>query len=185
MVYIASYWQKNSPLNVRVYSNAKEVELFLNGKSLGKQSPDKNRLSNNLPHPPFTFNLNKFEAGELVAKAYINGEEVATYSVKTPEEISALELTIDESGLAPQAGVNDVVFVYATLKDANGTTVHENGTEIQFEIEGDAVLLNPEAISTEAGIATALIRIGEKNDEIIIKVKTLAGFETSLSFKPE
>jgi beta-galactosidase len=40
MVYIASWWNEQSPLNVRVFSNASEVELFLNGVSLGRQKPD-------------------------------------------------------------------------------------------------------------------------------------------------
>ncbi|MDA3815873.1 MAG: DUF4982 domain-containing protein, partial [Prolixibacteraceae bacterium] len=109
MVHIASWWTNESPLNIRVYSNANEVELFLNGKSLGRKQPDQNRISDNLPHPPFTFNIKQFEAGELLAKAYINGEVAATHSVKTPGETTALTITIDESGKAPKAGVNDVV----------------------------------------------------------------------------
>ncbi|TXD51624.1 MULTISPECIES: DUF4982 domain-containing protein [unclassified Polaribacter] len=38
MVYIANQWKKDSPLAVRVFSNCDEVELFLNGKSLGRQN---------------------------------------------------------------------------------------------------------------------------------------------------
>ena len=185
MVYIASWWTEESPLNVRVFSNADEVELFLNGKSLGRQKPDKNRISTNLTHPPFTFKIEKFEPGELLAKAYIADKEVATHSVKTPGEPVAIELVIDESGKAPKAGVNDLVFVYASIKDENGTTVRSNGVEVKFKIEGDAEIVNPEAILTEAGIATALVKIGTAKNKITITAESDNLKIAKLSFVPD
>lgn len=169
MVHIASWWTENSPPDVRVYSNTEEVELFLNGISLGKQQPDQNRITNNLTHPPFTFKVNQFEAGELQAKAYIDGNEVALHSVKTPGEAVKIELQVDESGRAPKAGVNDVVFVYARLTDVNGTVVPVNDVEIEFTVEGDALVVNRNAIKTEAGIATALVKIG--HEKTVLKIK--------------
>ena len=97
MVKIASYWNQESPLNVRIFSNADEIELFLNGKSLGKQLPDQNKISNNLNHAPFTFHLKRFVKGTLEAKAYINGEMVATDKVTTPEKAESIQLVLDES----------------------------------------------------------------------------------------
>lgn len=185
MVKIASYWQANSPLNVKVYSNAQEVELFLNGKSLGKQLPDKNHISNNLAHPPFTFNTDKFEAGELVALAYINNEVVSTDTVKTPLSPVAIALKVDKSGLEPKAGVNDVVFVYASIVDKNGTTVPTNGQLILWNIEGDAQILNQDPTVTEAGISTALVKIGNSKEEIKITGKFLSLKSDSVSIKPE
>nr|MDA3879831.1 beta-galactosidase [Prolixibacteraceae bacterium] len=103
---------------------------------------------------------------------YINGEVAATHSVKTPGETTALTITIDESGKAPKAGVNDVVFVHARLLDDNGSVVRQNDVEVTFEIEGDAQILNPEAIKTEAGIATALIKIGNSNTPVTVKANS-------------
>lgn len=41
MVYIANYWtERTSPAKVIVYSNCGEVELFLNGKSIGRRKAD-------------------------------------------------------------------------------------------------------------------------------------------------
>lgn len=185
MVHIATYWQENSPLNVRVFSNANSVELFLNGQSLGRQLPDSNRISNNLAHPPFTFNIEKFEPGTLLAKAYIDSNEVASDSVKTPLVSQSIQLNIDESGVKPMAGVNDVVFVYASLKDENNTTVPMNGVNVLFEVEGDATILNPGAITTEAGIATALLRIGSSSDEIKITANAENLNTGTIQFKPE
>ncbi|HNW50890.1 MAG TPA: glycoside hydrolase family 2 TIM barrel-domain containing protein [Prolixibacteraceae bacterium] len=184
MVFIASYWNEQSPLNVRVFSNCDEVELLLNGKSQGLQKPDQNTISNHLNHPPFTFNLKAFEKGELIAKGFIGGKEVASRTIHTPETPSKFELKIDESGCAPKAGVNDVVFVVARLVDSNGTVVPLNGVKVNFQIEGDAKILNPEEITTEAGIATALIRIGSSLNEIKITVHDLENRNGEIQFRP-
>jgi beta-galactosidase len=184
MVHIATYWNEQSPLDVRVFSNAEEVELFLNGKSLGKQMPDANPISNNLNHPPFTFNLKAFEKGELLAKAYIDGKEVVTHQVRTPETPIKLELKIDESQRAPKAGVNDVVFVYACLVDANGTVVPQNDVPVTITIEGDATLMNLGTTTTEAGIATALVKIGMTKGEIKIEAKDAENRKGEAQIKP-
>ena len=62
-VHIASEWHVNSPRSVRVFSNGDEVELFLNGISLGRQIADSDRISRNLRHPPFTFVTERFIPG--------------------------------------------------------------------------------------------------------------------------
>jgi beta-galactosidase len=185
MVFTASYWQEDSPLNVRIFSNAEEVELFLNGKSLGRQSPDSNRISDNLAQPPFTFNIEKFEPGKLEARAFIDSKQVASHVVHTPLAPENLELTIDESGKKPKAGVKDVVFVYARLTDKNGTTVPVNHVEVKFKTEGDAEILNPETITTEAGIAAALVKIGNLKDTISITAKTESEIQSTIDFLPQ
>ncbi len=172
MVHIASWWTPESPLNVRVFSNCEEVELFLNGKSLGKQNPDQNSISNNLAHPPFTFYLTKFEAGELSAKAYIGGEVVAEHHVKSPGKLTKIDLKLDESGKKVTAGCNDVLFVYAMLEDESGTVIRKNDIPVQFSIEGDAELVSPVEIPTEAGIASALIRFRNSNAPVTIKASS-------------
>jgi len=183
MVFIASYWNELSPLNVRVFSNCDEVELFLNGKSLGKQKPDSDAISKNLNHPPFMFKIKAFEKGELIAKGFIHGKEVVAYSVKTPETPERIEVTIDESKKAPKSGCNDVVFVYARLVDKNGTVVPINGKKIDFKIEGDAKMLNIGEITTEAGIATALVKIGKNKGEISVSANDQMNHSGKLVFK--
>ena len=161
MVHIASRWQANSPLDLRIFSNAEEVELVLNGKSLGKQTSDKNANTNHLKHPPFTFSLKKFEAGELTAKAFIGGKLVAEHKVVTPGKTTQITLDLDTSGKAPQAGVKDLVFVYAQLLDEKGNPTYDNDVEVTFSTQGDIKLISPDKIKTEAGVASALIEIGD------------------------
>lgn len=160
MVFIASEWNEKSDPNVRIFSNADEVELLLNGKIIAKQTPDKNDDSNNLKHPPFTFALKKFEAGELKAIGYIDGKAVAEHKVVTASAAANLRLTLDTSGKAPQAGVKDLVFVYAQLVDSNGNPVHSNNVPVTFNISGGATLVSPAEVNTSSGIASALVEIG-------------------------
>jgi len=172
MVFIASEWQKNSDLNVRVFSNSEQVELFLNGQSLGKQKPDQNANSNNLAHPPFTFKLDKFEPGELQALGYIDGKIAAQHHVATPEAQFKIELEIDESGKQVQAGVNDTVFVYAKIVDKKGNVIPVSGEDISFAVEGDISLVNSNSVKTEAGIASVLIRVGDSLSGARIKAQS-------------
>ncbi|WP_331346101.1 glycoside hydrolase family 2 TIM barrel-domain containing protein [Cellvibrio sp. UBA7661] len=161
MVFIASEWNEHSSLDVRVFSNTDEVELILNGKIIAKQTPDQNNNSKNLKHPPFTFKVDKFAAGELKAIGYIDGKAAAEYKVVTPGEAARLRMSVDTSGKAPQAGVKDVVFVYAQLVDSDGDPLRSNNVPVNFSVTGSATLISPAEVVTSNGIASALIEIGD------------------------
>lgn len=168
MAYIATYWSDSSSTTVKVYSNCEKVELMLNDQSLGTQLPDSGALSTHLNNPPFTFEIPKFATGKLVAKGLIKDKEVTRYDVETPGAPVAIDIVVDESGRVLEAGVKDHAFVYIRLLDKNGTVVPLNGNDIDVTLKGDAKLLNKEAIITEAGVATALIEIGDKKGKIQI-----------------
>jgi beta-galactosidase len=168
MVFIANQWSEKSPLSIRVFSNADEVELLLNGKVIAKQKPDTNDNSKNLNHPPFTFTLEKFIAGELKAIAYINGKAVAEHRVTTPEAATSLRLTLDTSGKAPQTGVKDALFVYVNLVDSKGNAVPANDVPVTFKVSGAATLISPATVSTSGGIASALVEIGDSLADVSV-----------------
>jgi beta-galactosidase len=173
MVYIASYWNEKSNPDIHVFSNCEEVELLLNGVILGRQKPDTNRISKHLAHPPFTFNLKEFKPGTIIARGFIKGQNVTEHSVATPDNPAGILLSYDESGKPPKANSNDVIFVFARIVDKNGTVSPINGQKVEFILSGDAELINPGEIVSEAGIATALVRIGRKSSPL--KVKATAG----------
>ncbi len=171
MVFIASEWNETSDTNVRIFSNADEVELLLNGKIIAKQTPETNGNSNNLPHPPFTFALEKFEAGELKAIAYINGKAVAEHRQVTAGAAKSLRLTLDTSGKAAQAGVKDAIFVYAQLVDGEGNPVYSNNIPVTFSVKGSATLISPAEVSTSGGVSSALIEVGDSLEDIIVSAR--------------
>jgi len=186
MVNIASRWDENSSSNVRVFSNCEEVELLLNGVIVARQKPDQDRISNNLAHPPFTFRTDKFHPGKLVATGYIEGEKAAQDTVATPGKPSSLKLVCNDSGRPPKAGCNDAVFINAIIEDEHGNRVPENDVVVTFSISGDASVINPESkASTEAGIATALIRIGDISGEIMVQAVTTGIASAKLSIKSQ
>ena len=171
---IATYWNEKSPLDIKVFSNAAEVQLFLNDKLIAKQQPDSGKNTNKLKHPPFTFKIPSFEAGTLKAVSFINGKQVAETVVKTPKKPTKLKIWIDESGKKPKAGVNDVVFCYIAAVDENGTINPAYSEEINVTLNGDLEIMNPDAIKAEAGIATALIRVGKTlNGSVSAETKNL------------
>jgi beta-galactosidase len=161
MVFIASEWTKNSSTLVRVFSNAEEVELWLNGSLISRNKPTENKYSTKLPHPPFEFDLGNFNQGQLLAKAFIDGELVAEHQVVTPQAPHSIKLTIDESGKPAETGVNDVLFAYAELLDEQGNNVPLNGEKIAFTSTGNIEIIHTNVVKTEQGKAAVLLRIGD------------------------
>ncbi len=166
MIAITNYYNDPSFLQVKIFSNCDEVELWVNGESMGKQKPDQDVNSTHLVNPPFTFQLSAFTPGELVAKGYVNGKEVCSTAQKTPLEAKAIKVWIDESGKPLQSGCNDLVFAYAAVVDAQGTILPLAKNSISFNINGDAQIIGSNPMNAEAGIATVLLRAGESAEEI-------------------
>ena len=171
MIYIANYWSDPSYTTAKVYSNAEEVELFLNGESLGRTTPDTGRISTELRHPPFTYNIETFKPGTLRAVGYIDGEQVVETQRVTPGSPSQLELIVDKSGKPLEAGQKDVVFVYASITDENGTTVYSDSSSVEFSLKGDGKLIGQNPIRAGAGIATILLRAGATPREITVRAR--------------
>lgn len=161
MVFIASRWDGESTSPLRVYSNCDEVELLLDGKSQGRKQPDRNQTTTNLKHPPFSFEARYTKPGTLEAIAFCDGKSAARHVVSTPGAVEKLSIAIDESSRPPQVGVNDLVFVYISLLDLNGTLVPLNGEQIGIEVSGGLEIMNVGPISTETGVATVLVRVGD------------------------
>ena len=165
---IASYWNKKSNTDVKVFSNCDEVSLYLNTKLIATQVPDTNKNTTNLTHPPFTFHVDKFEAGELKAIGLVSGKEIITTVVKTPKKPSALRFRLDESGKVPQAGVNDVLFLYVDVVYENQTIVQDYFSDLKIDLKGSAEILNVGEIEIKGGRASILLRVGDKSGQIKI-----------------
>jgi len=175
MVHIANEWKKSSPTEVRIFSNADEVELVVNGKSLGRQKPDENSITSHLSHPPFTFSIAEFEAGKLEAKAYINDKEVSNHVVQTPQEASKIKVGLDLSGYPLDEKKDDVVFVYANILDNNNTLITDFDGKVEFSIKGNAELVGENPVSVEAGIASILLKTNSNTDDVKIEARTVDG----------
>ncbi len=158
---IASYWDENSSTDVKVFSNCDEVKLYLNNKLIASQSPDQNENTTKLSHAPFTFNVGSFKAGTLRAEGYIAGEKVASTAVSTASQPKQLKMWTDAGDCAAEAGCKDVVFLYIAAADKKGNICYSFTDPIEVRVDDKVMVINPDEIITEAGIATALLQIGD------------------------
>jgi beta-galactosidase len=114
-----------------VYSNCEEVELVLNGESLGRQA-----MPDNAAPAEFKF---PFDAGECVAIGYRNGEPAARQTLKTAGEPAALRLTADRNSL--RLGFDHVVHVEFEIVDSRGVRCTWSDAEVTFAVTGPGQLV--------------------------------------------
>jgi beta-galactosidase len=125
-------WPGKEGQNIRVlaFSNAKRVELFLNGKSLGAQD---------MPHDAHVEWQVPYAAGELMAKASIDGKVVATDTVQTTGAPTRIELSVDRKTL--RADGEDAIVVAASIADDKGRVVPNDDKRITFKLSGGGRIL--------------------------------------------
>jgi len=170
IVKIASYWDSNSDFhNLRIYSNCEEIALYVNDKLIERKTASRDNISNQLPYPPFTFNLKEFVPGQLRAVGYIKNKSVAEDIVNTAGEPTCLKLTYDRSGKTLKSDGSDIVFVYATICDSKGNPVLESDASVEFSVKNSGKLIGQNPIKAEGGTATILLQAGNNNRSIIIK----------------
>jgi beta-galactosidase len=134
MVHLFPHWnwagKKDEPARVvpvRVYSNCKSVELFLNGRSLGEKSfADTTDL-----HLDWEV---AWEAGELKAVAKNGGKKICEDVVRTAGPAAKMVLepdrkTIDADGM-------DLSYVTVKIVDKDGNVVPDAANMVRFEVEG-------------------------------------------------
>jgi beta-galactosidase len=125
-------------IDVWAYSNADEVELFLNGASLGRSA------CGNYSHAAWP--AIAWQAGELRAVAYFSAapsEAVATAMVRTTGPPKKLRLSIKDGVGAEGVCANgrDVALVQVEIVDARGDLVPYADTLIEFAVDGGETVL--------------------------------------------
>ena len=168
MVFIASEYSQSSSRDIRIFSNCEELELQINGKTLGIQKPDQDRMSGHLEHPPFTFMSIPYSPGTMKAIGKIGGKAVAEHSISTAGDPVKMILEADLSGKSWASGVKDAIFVYAKIVDQDMQVVYDFSGNVQFKISGDASIIGNIYPRAEGGIATALVMAGANPDEITV-----------------
>lgn len=123
---------EDQSLEVVVYSSCESVELFLNGKSLGKKKTDK--ISQ------FTAKWNvPYKAGEIKAVGYQRGEIMATSFLQTAGEPMAVKLTADKTEI--KADGQALSYITVELVDAKGVRNPKTENLVKFDIEGPATIV--------------------------------------------
>ena len=112
--------------NAEIYSNCDEVELFLNGRSLGSKPKPRD-------DSPRNWKVN-FEVGTIKAVGKNGGKVVAEFELKTAGKPAKILLSANKTTITDDW--NDVVFVTATVVDDIGVVVPSANNLISFEATG-------------------------------------------------
>jgi beta-galactosidase len=124
---------EGKPLEVEVYSELPEVELTLNGKSLGRKA-----ITIDTKYSA-TFTV-PYEAGVLEAIGYRNGKKVATWKLETAGNPANVVVGADRSKL--KADGIDLAYVAIQLVDAKGRPIYDtrDDRDVTFAVTGKGVL---------------------------------------------
>ena len=135
---------ENRPLEVDVYSSCEEVELFLNGRSLGRKPTNRST--------EFTAKWDvPYQAGVLKAVGYDAGRQVSSSELRTAGEPTRITLAADRSNI--KADGEDLSYVTVELTDARGVRNPKAENLVRFSVEGPGAIVavgNANPVSTES-----------------------------------
>ena len=125
-------WPGKEGQSIRViaFSNARQIELLLNGKSLGVQAmPQDGHLEWQVPYAP----------GRLTAKAFTNGRLMATEQLETTDVPARIQLSPERKIL--HADGQDTVVVPVSILDAKDRVVPYANNRVTFQCSGSCRIL--------------------------------------------
>ncbi len=176
--------QEGKPVNLAVFSKAEEVEVFVNGSSVGRQKAGDTKVGD-MPRS-FLFPA-VYEPGKVEAVSYVGGVEVSRDSIETVGAPAALRLVPERKSL-PADG-HSIAYVGVEVIDEKGRVIPDAAVLLNATLEGAGVLSgfgsgNPVTaenytkgtFTTYRGRAMAVIRSGYEPGEAVLKV-TAEGME--------
>ena len=173
--------QEGTKANILVYTNGDEVELLLNGKSLGrKPNPTAAKQRNQIRWGEIDY-----KKGKLEAVAYKNGKAVARHALETTGKPAKLLIEPDNSQWA--ADGTDLQHIRVTAVDSKGRRCLNVNDELTFTVEGDARIVavtNGDITSNELNVtdhrslwqgqAMVILRSGRQPSKITLKTTSPA-----------
>lgn len=133
VLHVFPHWNWNEGDTVDIwtyYNNADEVELFVNGKSLGRKHKEGDNLHVYWRVP--------YVQGSIKVISYNKGKEVMQKEIKTAGEPVSIRLSADRNTI--KADGKDLSFVTVEVLDATGYPVPTAENLIDFTIEGNGFI---------------------------------------------
>ena len=164
---VTDHWNRTpgSKYTLYTYTNADEVELLVNGKSMGvkKNTTDPN-TRNKIKWTDIAY-----EPGYVEAVARKDGKTVARHRINTFGKVSRLQLVPDQEVWKADGTDLQHVTVYAV--DKNGNKVWDDTDELTFSVEGDAsiVAVSNGDITTDENLAGNRIRLFHGSAMVILR----------------
>lgn len=146
-VHILPHWNWEERIGkitpVHIYTSGDAVELFLNGKPLGRREKIHS-------YDRLTWDDVRYEPGVLKAVAYKNGQKWAEEVVETTGKPAALQVTPEKTVLKNDG--TDLSFIRVAIVDSKGRAVPRSKNHLKFSVSGPA-----EIVATDNGDATSLL----------------------------
>ena len=184
---MSDHWNRQPGKNVQLitYTNADEVELRLNGKSLGRK---KNPKDDPKHRNQIRWDNIQYAEGNLLAIAYNNGKDVAHHQIQTSGK--AVRLSALADNIEWKADGMDLMHVRLEAIDSKGRRVPMAQDELTFEIEGDAQIvavtngdINSDELNVQNhrrlwnGSAMVILRAGRNPSKVVLRTKA-NGYKT-------
>jgi beta-galactosidase len=182
-------WEAGKTIDVWAYYNhADEVELYLNGKSLGIQKKNGEDL-----HVMWRV---KYEPGTLKAVSRKNGKVVLIREIHTAGKAAKIELIADRKNI--KADGKDLSFITVKILDKDGNVVPDADNLVNFKINGQAFIAsvdNGDPVNHDPfkadyrkafnGLALAIVQAKEKGGNVTFAASSagLKGASMSLVVK--
>ena len=171
-------WQgdENKPLEVNVYSSCEEVELFLNGRSLGKKATNRSTAYTAIWTVPY-------QAGVLKAIGYDAGKRVSSSELSSAGQPARINLKADRTRIA--ADGQDLSYITVELVDGHGVRNPTAENLIKFDVAGPGQIIavgNANPVSTESyqqpqrkawqGRCLLIVKSDKRAGKIIVRAST-------------
>ncbi len=129
VIHIFPHWNwkghEGEKINLNVFSNAKEVELFVNGVSKGKKV-------NNTGNSDILDWEVLYQPGTVKAIGYNNNKKIVEEEIKTKGATNGLKLEVTDS--------SEITYIEVTALDVNGSFVPTADDLINFEVENAKII---------------------------------------------
>jgi beta-galactosidase len=129
VVHIGAHWnwqgREGQEINIPVYSNCDQVELLLNGNSLGNRE---------MQHNGHLEWMVKYQPGVLLARGYKANSLVREEHIESTGDAAALHMIPDRSVI--KADGEDVSIIMLQVTDPHGMPVPDDSSTIMFRLTG-------------------------------------------------
>jgi beta-galactosidase len=134
VLHLFPHWnwsgKEGREIPVWVYANCEEVELLLNGTSLGRQT---------VPRDSHLEWKVAYQKGSLVARGFTGGKLIGETKRETTGAPAAIQLSPDRAGIA--ADGEDISVVEVSVVDSQGRAVPDAANKISFTVSGPGSII--------------------------------------------
>ena len=157
VLHLLPHWNwpglEGKEIEVQAFSNCQEVELFLNGQSLGRQ-----KISRDIHVASWTV---KYAPGTIEVKGYDAGKQVAEAKVETTGAASSVQLVPDRAPI--NADGADASLVTVSVTDAQGRVVPSASNLVRFAISGPGRIIgvgngDPTCLEADSAVGEPPVR---------------------------